>query len=48
MLIALRGQSVTRVIKYYQLHSEHKLAIIKSFKADVSSVSPSLFTLTNG
>ena len=48
MLVALRGQSFTRVIKYYQLNSEHKLAIIKSCKADVSSVSPLLFTLTNG
>ena len=28
------------VIEYYQLSRKHKLATIKSFKADISSVSP--------
>ena len=42
------GLTLYMVIKYCQLSWSRKLAIVKSFKGDILSVSPSSFALTRG
>ena len=44
---AASAEDYNRVINYYQLSWQCKVATVKSFKADVSSVSPSSERMTN-